>query len=28
MSGRVRAQPLLAVGLALGIGYILGRTTR
>jgi hypothetical protein len=24
----VRAQPLLAVGLALGIGYILGRTTR
>jgi hypothetical protein len=28
MSGRVRAQPLLAVAIALGIGYVLGRTIR
>jgi YD repeat-containing protein len=28
MSGRVRAQPLMAVALALGIGYVLGRTIR
>jgi len=28
MSGRVRAQPLLAVAIALSIGYVLGRTIR
>jgi ElaB/YqjD/DUF883 family membrane-anchored ribosome-binding protein len=28
LSGRVRSQPLLAVGIALGIGYVLGRTIR
>jgi hypothetical protein len=28
VSGRVRAQPLLAVAIALGIGYALGRTIR
>jgi ElaB/YqjD/DUF883 family membrane-anchored ribosome-binding protein len=28
VSGRVRAQPLLAVAIALAIGYALGRTIR
>ena len=28
LSDRVRSQPLLAVGIALGIGYVLGRTIR
>lgn len=28
MSGRVREQPLLAILIAAGIGYVLGRVTR